>query len=141
MSSRKITRFTEFQMSQLEKNVNILHVSESSITYEPNFKVNAVKAYQEGKKPMDIFLAAGFEMDVIGRKKPKQCLKRWRAIYALHGEAGLIEEQRGKGSSGRPAGELAVEEKLRRAEARIKFLEAENDFLKKLEALERRTEL
>jgi transposase len=30
-----------------------------------------------------------------------------------------------------------MEEKLRKAEARIKFFEAENDFLKKLEELER----
>ncbi len=29
-----------------------------------------------------------------------------------------------------------MEEKLKRAEARIKLLEAENDFLKKLDALE-----
>ncbi|KIL77465.1 hypothetical protein SD77_1451 [Bacillus badius] len=30
-----------------------------------------------------------------------------------------------------------MEEKLQKAESRIKFLEAENDFLKKLEELER----
>jgi transposase len=39
--------------------------------------------------------------------------------------------------SRRPPGELSAAEKLKRAEARIKLLEAENDFLKKLEALER----
>jgi hypothetical protein len=33
---------------------------------------------------------------------------------------------------------LTIEEKLKKAEARIKFLEAENDFLKKLEELESR---
>lgn len=37
----------------------------------------------------------------------------------------------------RNAGERSVEDKLRRAEARIKLLEAENELLKKLEALER----
>ncbi len=39
---------------------------------------------------------------------------------------------------GRPqTNNLSTEEKLKRAEARIKLLEAENDFLKKLEALEK----
>ena len=33
--------------------------------------------------------------------------------------------------------ELSVEERLKKAEARFKFLEAENEFLKKLEELER----
>lgn len=53
-------------------------------------------------------------------------------------EAGLLEERRGKGSSGRPVSrELSDQEKLRLAEARIKLLEAENELLKKLEAIER----
>lgn len=52
----------------------------------------------------------------------------------------MIEERRGKSSTGRKSeGELSAEEKLRRAEARIRLLEAENELLKKLEALERQT--
>lgn len=47
---------------------------------------------------------------------------------------------RGKQATGRRnAGERSVEDKLRRAEARIKLLEAENELLKKLEAIERQT--
>ncbi|WP_161804920.1 hypothetical protein [Peribacillus butanolivorans] len=45
-------------------------------------------------------------------------------------------ERRGKGSTGRPSSKPQVE--FRKAEARIKFLEAENEFLKKLEEFERR---
>jgi transposase len=54
-------------------------------------------------------------------------------------QKGLLEDQRGKWSSGRPVVDLTVEKKLERAEARIKLLEAENDFLKKLEAIERQS--
>ncbi len=58
--------------------------------------------------------------------------------YSRYGEEGLLEERRGKGSSGRPSSkELTVAEKLRRAEARIQLLQAENELLKKLETLER----
>ncbi|WP_218349889.1 hypothetical protein [Bacillus sp. sid0103] len=50
----------------------------------------------------------------------------------------MWKEVYGKAASGPPSSkELSVEEKLKKAEARIKFLEAENDFLKKLEELER----
>jgi putative transposase len=132
------TIFTEAEIKQIEANPNVSHVTEKSITYSPAFKLRAVKANAEGLTPMEIFMEAGFDIDVIGHKKPKTCLKRWRATFAAHGETGLLEERRGKGSSGRPiAGELSTEEKLKRAQARIKLLEAENDFLKKLEALER----
>jgi transposase-like protein len=130
--------FNENEIRQLEMNKNVENVTEKSITYSATFKLAALKAYKEGRTPIEIFLEAGFDIDVIGRKKPKQCLSRWRNSYSALGEAGLLEEQRGKGSLGRKvAGELSTEEKLKRAEARIKLLEMENDFLKKLEALEK----
>ncbi|OAB26816.1 transposase [Paenibacillus macquariensis subsp. defensor] len=129
--------FNENEIKQLEINPNVENVTEKSITYSPTFKLAAVKAYEEGRTPMEIFLNAGFDVDVIGRNKPKHCLHRWRSTHSAQGEAGLLEEQRGKGSPGRrPAAELSTEEKLKQAEARIKLLEMENDFLKKLEALE-----
>jgi len=132
--------FNVQQIKQLEGNPNVLRVSETTITYAPTFKVSAVRAYLSGQTPTEIFLEAGFNLDAIGHKKPKKCLLRWRQIYTARGETGLLEEMRGKDSTGsRTAGELSVEEKLKRAEARIKLLEGENDLLKKLEALERQT--
>jgi transposase-like protein len=134
--------FSEHEMKQLESNPNVQHVTEKSITYAPAFKLAAVKAYLSGQTPMEIFRSAGFDVDVIGHEKPKHCLKRWRGTYTALGEAGLLEDQRGKGSTGRPPeGKMSTEEKLKRAEARIKLLEAENDFLKKLDALERQKKL
>ncbi|KJD42236.1 HTH domain-containing protein [Paenibacillus terrae] len=133
-------RFSESQIRQMEDNANVLHITERSIAYQPTFKLAALKAYQEGKTPAEIFREAGFNLDMIGRENPNRCLKRWRKTFASQGEAGLLEEQRGKGSTGRPAAEQSMEKKLAQAEARIKLLEAENDFLKKLEALERQAQ-
>lgn len=130
-------RFSESQVRQIEINPNVLHVSERSLAYQPAFKIAAVKAHQEGKTPTEIFREAGFNLDIIGRDNPKSCLKRWRKIFASRGETGLLEDGRGKGSTGRPVAEQSIEKKLAQAEARIKLLEAENDFLKKLDALER----
>ncbi|MFD9625337.1 hypothetical protein [Peribacillus muralis] len=87
---------------------------------------------------MDIFLSHGFDIHVIGSDKPKKCLNWWRRSYEKFGNEGFYTERRGKGSTGRPSlKELTVEEKLKKAEAQITFLEMENDFLKKLEELER----
>jgi transposase len=134
--SKKI--YNEFQIKELEKNPNVLSASERSISYSPEFKLKAVMDYKGGKIPSQIFIEQGFDLDMIGKEQPKRCLKRWRDSYERFGEEGFLTERRGKGSTGRPSSkELSVEEKLRKAEARIKFLEAENDFLKKLEELER----
>lgn len=130
--------YNEFQIKELEKNPNVLSVSERSISYSPEFKVKAVTDYKSGKTPSQIFIEQGFDLDMIGKDQPKRCLKRWRDSYKRFGEDGFLTERRGKGSTGRPSSKhLSVEEKLRKAEARIKLLEAENDFLKKLEELER----
>jgi transposase len=130
--------FNEFQMRQLELNPNVLHVSERSITYHPDYKVKAVKEYSNGKSASQIFIEHGFDLNIIGAKKPKQCLQRWRKTVQQFGEAALATERRGKASEGRPVSKkLSLEEQLRKAEARIAFLEVENQFLKKLDELER----
>lgn len=125
--------------AKLSQNKNVLRVGEVAITYSPTFKIEAVRAnLVEGKPPHLIFLDAGFDLDLIGRQTPKRCLLKWRAVYEQHGEHGLKNDRRGKGSTGRPTErELTVEEKLRRAEARVQYLERENELLKKFRSLER----
>lgn len=125
--------------AKILQNKNVLRVGETQITYSSDFKVAAVRAYLvEGKPPYLIFLDAGFDLDLIGRETPRHCLKEWRAIYRERGDEGLRNDQRGRHSAGRSAeGELTVEEKLRRAESRIRYLEKENELLKKLDAIER----
>ncbi|WP_330218440.1 HTH domain-containing protein, partial [Sporosarcina globispora] len=119
--------YNEFQMKELEKNPNVLRASERSISYSPEFKIKAVTEYTSGKTPSQIFIEQGFDLEMIGKEQPKRCLKRWRETFERFGEEGFLTERRGKGSTGRPSSkQLSIEEKLRKAEARIKFLEAEN---------------
>lgn len=123
----------------LEDNPNVLHVTDKTIQYAPEFKLKAVKAYQEGKTPYEIFLEAGLDPKQIGTDIPKQSLKRWRKSFNSLGEDGLLSERRGRGSAVRPVTRnLSAEEQLKKAQAKIKYLEAELDLLKKLEAAERR---
>ena len=130
--------FNEHQRRVLEANPNVKAVSDRMIQYTPEFKVKAVKENLQGKGPSQIFAENGFDLMLIGSDKPKETLKRWRKTFQLYGEEGFFEERRGKGSTGRPPSkDLSAEKKLEKAEARIKYLEAENELLKKLEELER----
>lgn len=129
--------FNEIEIKLLESNPNVDHVSERSISYTPDFKIRAVKENSNGKGPVQIFIEHGFDLQVIGSEKPNQCLKRWRKTFNQFGEDGFLTERRGKGSTGRPSSkQLTVEESLKKADARIKYLEAELEFLKKLDELE-----
>jgi len=130
--------FTSFEIKELEQNPNVLRVSDRSITYHPEFKIRAVEANQQGFSPTQIFLGHGFDLSVVGKRQPVRCLSRWHQTYAQYGQSGLERDQRGKGSTGLPTSKtLNSDERLRKAEARIKYLEAEYDFLKKLEMKER----
>ena len=69
-------------------------------------------------------------------------LHRWERIYLEEGTAGFMEERRGRKSTGRPRKQpldKAVEEDLiaenQRLKERIQYLEAENEYIKKLSAL------
>jgi transposase len=130
--------FNEHQRQVLEKNPNVASVSDRAIQYTAEFKIRAVIENIAGKGPAQIFIEAGFDLEMIGLKKAQSALSRWRTTYKTYGESGFLEERRGKGSTGRPTSkQLSTEKKLEKAEARIKYLEAELELLKKLEALER----
>lgn len=69
-------------------------------------------------------------------------LHRWERIYLEEGAAGLMVERRGRKSTGRPRKkplDKSVEEDLiaenQRLKERIEYLEAENEYIKKLSAL------
>ncbi len=134
----KRKRFTDQEKEELLKNTNILKIGDCSITYNPSFKIEAIKSYQDGKSLSQIFIEAGFDLQVIGRKQPNSCLKRWRKIFKGKGEEGLRVESRGSAKVGsRPRTKsLSLEEEIKQLKSRNALLEAENDFLKKLKALE-----
>jgi hypothetical protein len=130
--------FSKSEMKELEKNPNVLRVTEQAITYHPDFKVKAVLENIKGESPARIFMDHGFDLDIIGKGLPRKRLYQWRKIYNESGEMGLTLDNRGKTKVEQSSSkELSLEEKLKKAEARIKYLEVENDFLKKLEELER----
>lgn len=131
--------FTEEEIKELMNNPNIIKVTPNAITYLPEFKVKAVLSYIGGNSPVEIFRENGLSSDLVGSDIPRKRLYQWKKIYDEQGELGLLFNKRGSSSKkSKDSRGLSVDEKLKRAEARIKFLEAENDFLKKLEELERK---
>lgn len=124
--------FTQEQISELTKNPGVLRCSEKSITYHNDFKLATIKRYDEGLPPTLIFTAAGFNLALIGRKAPKDCLHRWLAIYRKKGETAFAKEARG--GPGRRVSEkrLTDKEKIKYYQAQIAYLKAENAFLAKL---------
>lgn len=120
---------SERDRRDLEKNPNVLKVTQSNVAYTPEFKVRALRLREEGQTPSQIFKDAGINLSLFGEDYAKKCLQRWEKMSTQEG--GLKKDRRGSKSTGRPKGK-----KFKSAEDEIAYLRAENDFLKKLRALE-----
>jgi transposase len=126
--------FTSEQIETLKRNPNVKNCSERSILYSNDFKIKAVKEYKEGLTGREIFDKAGFDLKIIGKDVPKGCLKSWNKIYKKKGIVGLEKDFRGITSGRRKKIEIVEKDKIKRLEAEVAYLKAENDFLIKLRA-------
>ena len=116
--------YTVQEKEILLKSGVIEKIAHSSATYSKEFKLFAVGEYMTGKSPMQIFIEAGIDVNILGREQPQKCLWRWRKIHDKYGANGLLQETRGIGSPSRPSKKvLTTEEKLAK-------LERENEILK-----------
>ena len=133
--------FTVAQILELSKNINVAKCSDKSITYSKKFKRLAIKQYyDEGYSPKMIFKTAGFNIEIIGKDSPGECLQRWRTTCRIKGISRLTSETRGKHhKGGRPKVKgLTDTDKIKRLEIENAYLKEENDFLVKLRAAKKR---
>lgn len=130
------TKFTEQQVVDLLKNKNIAKCSQKSITFSKEFKLAAVRLYEQGLDPWEIFEQAGFVSGNIGRRHRNDCLHRWKKVFRQKGPEGLSESRgRGGRGGGRPKTKWKTEtERIEWLEAKVAYLSAENNFLAKLRA-------
>jgi transposase-like protein len=127
--------FTREQIEELLKNENVVRCKRT-IVYSKDFKIKAVKLYEQGLNPQEIFRQAGFNLNIIGRKKPKSLMLNWNRIYREKGITGLKVETRGSSKiGGRSKVKFqTAKDKIKYLETQVAYLKAENDFLAKLRA-------
>lgn len=120
--------FTEEQQKILRENPYIKRVSEKAITYTKEFKERFSEEYFSGKLPSQILIDMGIDYHLLGQCRTDSIAKRMKA-YNLRAEG--CKDTR-KGGSGRPLTKnLTPEEKIKRLEQKVAYLNQENEFLKK----------
>lgn len=128
--------FSDKEIEILKNNIYVKKVSNKGITYTDEFKKIFIEENLLGSLPRNIFESYGLSVEILGIKRIESSAKRWRNQYKNIGIAGLQDTR--KKNNGRPTNKnLSLEEKYKKLEEKIAFLEAENEFLKKLDQLER----
>ena len=127
--------FSDNEVKNLRKNKYVKNVTNKAITYTDEFKEKLVLETENHKKfPRQVFEECGFNIEIIGKARIEKAAYRWRKQFK---KLGQLKDTR-KGKSGRPLErELSDAEKLKRAEAKIHLLEAENELLKKNDMIQR----
>ena len=117
--------FTDVQVKKLSKNKQIKNVTNKEITYTNEFKYKLVKECENYKKfPQEVFRECGIDSEIVGKGRIEASAHRWRKQLNYIGK---ITDTRTTNSGNTLKRELSDKEKLERAEARIKLLEAENE--------------
>ncbi|MCI6482835.1 MAG: hypothetical protein MSA24_00480 [Selenomonadaceae bacterium] len=83
------------EMDVLKKNPYVEDVNRQRILYTYEFKCFFMEQYLAGKRPVDIFRQAGFDVPMLGEKRIERATARWRAMYAANG----MEALRGQGKA------------------------------------------
>lgn len=118
--------FTSSEQASFALNPNISHVTKSSIIYTQEFKEHAVEQYYSGVPARKIFDDADIDISLFPADYARHTIKRWRNA---RNQGASVRSRKGRPKN--PSNMTVTE-----MEARIAYLEAENDFLKKLRALE-----
>ena len=119
-------KFTKEEKELLEKNPIIQAVLSNQVLYTKDFKEKAVKEYENGKTANQIFQEAGINIAIISKQYDyaSKTISKWRNANR---ERINIHNPKKKTNTK----DSAYQKLLKRNE----YLEAENEFLKKLQML------
>ena len=120
-------KFNQKQIKKLAENTNVLQVLEDRIFYTPEIKLKAIQEYEQGKSARQIFTDAVFNLSEISTISDyaSKIISKWRSA-------------RNKNKNNIHYPKKKIKEKqsaYQKLTARLEYLEAENEFLKKLQML------
>jgi len=129
--------FTKEQIKQISKNKNVSRCGTKSVMYTKSFKIKALRQYnEEGLGAVEIFKEAGFNLNVIGIRRPNKLMNQWNTALRPEKKHGtpLQDEAKAKMAAKRFNGG----KELRTLKAKVAYLQGENDFLAQLRARKRK---
>ena len=119
-------RFSKEEQARLRTLIAVKKVSDKTLVFTQSFKRRAVLLSRQGKTANQIFKEAGIDIELFPARYFHHVIKRWKKSNLQDG----IKKGRPPKVS-KKLDEMSIEE----LKARVAYLEAENDFLKKLKAL------
>lgn len=128
------TTYSDEQITLLKNHPCVWHVSRKTISYTYEFKKHALDMYAQGMKPDDIWRQAGFDIHIWKKDYCRYTLKDWRKLVEKGGLESLTRPSGVQADGGYQKAAAPEEDRVRRLELQVRYLEAENAFLARLRA-------
>ena len=122
-------------VQELNEHPYVENATEWTVNFTAEFKQLAYDEYYRGKSMREIFTEAGFDVERLGTKR----LENFRAqlMKKASGSSGFADKRKDKSQQAPPSTEAQMMKRIRELEHRNAYLEQENDFLKKIQELEK----
>ena len=127
--------FTLEQIQILRATQYIKNVSEKSIIYSYEFKRYFVSKSLNSKTAKQIFIAAGFDPEMIGESRIKAFTTKMRKRYRDNRILSLEDTRKNFSGSPRKT-ELTPEQQIEKLQSKISILEQKNDIGKLMKIIE-----
>jgi hypothetical protein len=122
-------------MNQLNEHQYVEHATEWTVSFTPEFKQLAYDEIYRGKSMREIFTEAGFDVEKLGSKRLENF--RQSLVAKANAEGGFADKRKDKSLQAPPSTEAQMMKRIRELEHRNAYLEQENEFLKKIQELEK----
>ena len=128
-------RFPKEYVEELNKHPCVEKATEWTISFTPEFKQRAYDEYYRGKSMREIFTEEGFNVEQLGVKRLENF--RNKLIRKAETESNFSDKRKNKDLQSPPSTESQTMKRIRELEHRNAYLEQENEFLKKIQELEK----
>ena len=122
-------------VEELNRHRYVENATEWTVSFTAEFKQLAYDEYYRGKSMREIFTEAGFDVEKLGNKRLQNF--RCKLVKKASDEAGFADKRKDKSIQSPPSTEAQMMKRIRELEHRNAYLEQENEFLKKIQELEK----
>lgn len=122
-------------VKELNEHRYVEQATEWTVSFTEEFKQLVYDEYYRGRSTREIFEEAGFDAEKLGAKRIenfRNCLMR-----KSREENGFADKRKNRSQQAPASTEAQLQKRIRELEHRNAYLEQENDFLKKIQELEK----
>ena len=129
------TQIPKDYLIKLQKHPSVAKATEWTVSFTPEFKKAAYEAYCSGKSMREIFKDAGFDVEILGAKRIENFRNK---LYAkAQNDDGFEDCRKNNRRNEVQSTEAQMAKRIRELEHRNAYLEQENEFLKKIQSVEK----